>query len=81
MMCAVRFTTRVCRCDSQRPRNVTQVGSDSVVRDTDHYAVLGPHMIIRSPHTLRNNNFTLNKPAIKTRKFDNIFQCCSLTKF
>lgn len=64
MMCAVRFTARVCRCDSQRSSDVTQVGSDCVVRNTDHYAVLGSHTIVCSSHALWNNHF----PKIITKQ-------------
>lgn len=78
MMCAVRFTTRVCRCDSQRPSDITEVGSDCVVRYTNHYAVLCPHAIVCSPHTLKNNNFS---QITQDKTFDNIIHCCFLTKF
>lgn len=80
MMCAVRFTTRVCWCNSQRSGDVTQVGSDRVVRDTDHYAVLCPYTIICCPHTLRNNNF-LQITQDRNKKAWSMSQCCSLTKF
>lgn len=76
VMCAVNFSTRISRCDCQRPRHVNEVHKDSQVRHSDHYTVLSSHSAVAFSNSLKDKQRMLEEVYLARHCWNTAYSHC-----
>lgn len=76
VMRAVNLSTRVSRCDCQRPRHVNEVHQDSQVRHSDHYTVLSSHSAVAFSNSLKDKQRMLKEVYLARHCWNTAYSPC-----